>query len=44
MDISKDLSEHGVAFETYSHPAAYTAQEVAAEEHVSGYVMAKAVL
>ena len=44
MDIRKYLNDQGVAFETYSHPAAYTAQEVAAEEHVSGRVMAKTVL
>ena len=44
MDIGKYLSEQGVAFETFTHPAAYTAQEVAAEEHVSGKLVAKTVL
>ena len=44
MDIGNYLRDHGVAFETHEHPPAYTAQEVAAEEHVSGNIMAKAVL
>lgn len=44
MDIGKYLSEHSVAFELHEHPPAYTAQEVAAEEHVSGNIMAKPVL
>ena len=44
MDIGEYLREQGVRFELCEHPAAYTAQEVAAEEHVSGNVMAKAVV
>lgn len=44
MDIGKYLRDHGVAFEVHTHRPAYTAQEVAAEEHVSGNMMAKAVL
>jgi len=44
MDIGEYLKEKGVPFETHEHPAAYTAQEVAAEEHVSGNLMAKAVV
>ena len=44
MDIAKYLRDHGVAFETHQHLPAYTAQEVAAEEHVSGNMMAKTVL
>jgi Ala-tRNA(Pro) deacylase len=44
MDIGKYLEEQGVEFEIHEHPAAYTAQEVAAEEHVSGDMMAKAVV
>jgi len=44
MDIGKYLKEQGVRFEMHEHPAAYTAQEVAAEEHVSGDIMAKAVV
>ena len=44
MEIGKYLSDHGVQFETHDHAPAYTAQEVAAIEHVSGKMMAKAVL
>jgi len=35
--------EAGVKFKVTSHPEVYTAQEVAAVEHVSGYAMAKTV-
>ena len=44
MEIGQYLSDHGVGFESHEHPPAYTAQEVAACEHVSGKMMAKAVL
>ena len=44
MDLGKYLTEQGVPFEMHEHSPAYTAQEVAAEEHVSGNVMAKAVV
>ena len=44
MDIGEYLKDHGVAFEIHEHPPAYTAQEVAAEEHVSGNMLAKTVL
>jgi Ala-tRNA(Pro) deacylase len=44
MDIGKYLKEQGVPFEIHEHSPAYTAQEVAAEEHVSGNLMAKAVV
>jgi len=44
MDIGQYLRDHGVAFEVHEHPPAYTAQEVAAEEHVSGNILAKTVL
>ncbi len=44
MEIGQYLSDHGVSFEAHEHPPAYTAQEVAASEHVSGKMMAKAVL
>ena len=44
MKIGKYLSEHEVSFEVHQHPPAYTAQEVAAEEHVSGNILAKSVL
>ena len=44
MKVEEFLQKQGVAFRTHEHPPAYTAQEVAAEEHVSGNLMAKAVL
>lgn len=44
MDIGKYLKENKVSFQIHEHPPAYTAQEVAAEEHVSGKMMAKPVL
>ncbi len=44
MDVEKVLEEAGVRYTTHEHPAAYTAQEMAAEEHVSGDAVAKPVL
>lgn len=44
MKIETYLKENGVEFEAHEHPPAYTAQEVAAEEHVSGKLLAKAVV
>jgi Ala-tRNA(Pro) deacylase len=44
MDIATYLKDKGVRFEMHDHPPAYTAQEMAAEEHVSGKMIAKAVV
>lgn len=44
MKIQEYLRENHVDFQTYEHQPAYTAQQVAAAEHVSGKVMAKAVV
>jgi len=44
MDIRKYLKQEKVAFEVHEHTPAYTAQELAAEEHVSGNMLAKAVV
>jgi Ala-tRNA(Pro) deacylase len=44
MRVQSYLQEHGIAFKSHEHPPAYTAQEVAAEEHVSGDMLAKAVV
>ena len=44
MNIQEYLAKEKVAFELHEHPPAYTAQEVAAEEHVSGYMLAKPVV
>ena len=41
MKVETYLKSQGAAFQTHEHPPAYTAQEVAAEEHVSGKVLAK---
>lgn len=38
------LDERGVPYEMMDHPLAYTAQEVAAAEHISGDSFAKATL
>jgi Ala-tRNA(Pro) deacylase len=44
MKLGEYLAEKGIAFQSFEHPPAYTAQEVAAEEHVSGNLIAKAVV
>lgn len=44
MQISNYLKERGVYFSLHEHAPAYTAQEVAAEEHISGKLLAKAVI
>lgn len=41
--LEKLFSEQGVKFTLTSHPEVYTAQEIAAVEHVSGYTVAKTV-
>ncbi|MGH2655548.1 MAG: aminoacyl-tRNA deacylase [Actinomycetota bacterium] len=38
------LWENGVAYEEHEHPKAFTAQEVAAAEHVPGRMLAKPVM
>lgn len=42
--LEQFLRENGVAYELIGHREAYTAQEIAAEEHVSGYDFAKVVI
>ena len=44
MKIEEYLRDHGVTFRTHEHSPAFTAQEVAAVEHVSGNQLAKAVV
>jgi Ala-tRNA(Pro) deacylase len=44
MKIAEYLKEKGVPFSQHEHTPAYTAQEVAAQEHVSGDLLAKAVI
>lgn len=38
------LREQGVSYQTQHHPLAYTAQQVAASEHVPGKLVAKTVI
>lgn len=38
------LMEHGVQYETHTHPTAYTTSEVAEAEHIPGEQMAKVVM
>ena len=42
--VRKHLISHGIGYEVQEHPPAYTAQEVAAVEHVSGRKFAKPVI
>jgi len=44
MKVQEYLKENKVTFVTHEHNPAYTAQEVAACEHVSGNMLAKAVV
>ena len=42
--VRKYLMEHGVDYETHTHPLAYTTSEMAEAENVSGREVAKAVM
>ncbi|MGH2748371.1 MAG: aminoacyl-tRNA deacylase [Actinomycetota bacterium] len=42
--VESYLRDQGVSFETHEHPEAFTAQEVAAAEHVPGGILAKVVV
>jgi len=44
MKIEEYLKKNKVSYELREHAPAYTAQELAAEEHVSGNLFAKAVI
>ncbi len=44
MKLKEFLDASGVRYEVRSHRTAYTAQEVAAEEHIPGREMAKVVM
>ena len=41
--IRNELEQRGIAYEERQHPDAYTAQQVAQHEHVSGHRVAKVV-
>src|SRR5574341_670347 len=42
--LERYFRENGVKYEVQSHPEVYTAQEVAAVEHIPGRSMAKVVM
>src|SRR2546426_9671126 len=42
--LERYFRENGVKYQVQSHPEVYTAQEVAAVEHVPGRLMAKVVM
>jgi Ala-tRNA(Pro) deacylase len=44
MQVTEYLTKEGVEFETSEHRATFTAQQMAAEEHVSGMTVAKPVV
>ena len=44
MKLEAFLQERGSGYEKHAHPLAYTAQELANAEHVSGYLVAKPVV
>ena len=44
MDVLEILHDEGVSFECSQHPVTYTAQQLAAVEHVPGRCVAKPVL
>lgn len=44
MSIQSYLREKGIKYEEHSHAQAFTAQELADAEHVSGYSVAKPVI
>jgi len=44
MDVESLLKDKGVPYEVISHEQAFTAQEVAAAEHVTGHRFAKTVI
>jgi Ala-tRNA(Pro) deacylase len=44
MNLETVLKEKGIPFEKHTHPRAYTAQELAQAEHVTGFMVAKPVV
>ncbi len=44
MNLEATLQHRGIAFERSRHRPAYTSQDLAAAEHVSGYLVAKPVV
>ncbi|MCK6484845.1 MAG: YbaK/EbsC family protein [Phycisphaerae bacterium] len=44
MSLATFLEEKGIRYERHTHSTAYTAQQLAQAEHVSGYIVAKPVI
>ncbi len=44
MSLEELLQDKGITYEKHAHRATYTSQSLAAEEHVSGYDVAKPVI
>ena len=44
MKVDEFLKEKGIQFRKMKHPVAFTAQEIAAEQHVPGQMMVKTVV
>lgn len=44
MNLEDLLKEKGITYERHSHTKTYTAQDLAHQEHVSGYMVAKPVV
>lgn len=42
--VRRFLDEHGVAYESETHPRAVSSQRLAAAEHISGWMVAKPVM
>ena len=42
--LKVSLDEAKISYEVYNHALAYTAQEIAAQQHLSGKEMAKVVM
>ena len=42
--LKESLDQAKISYEVYNHPAAFTAQEIAATQHMSGREMAKVVI
>jgi len=42
--LKEALDQAKISYEVYNHPQAFTAQEIAATQHISGREMAKVVI
>jgi len=42
--LKEALDQAKISYEVYNHPCAFTAQEIAASQHITGRAMAKVVI